>query len=80
MMESLYGDGLELLGLWVATSLVLLLVWGLLAWAVVKILSRQRSRRRWASATNNPESDHMRHTVSDDASCCARSENVAGPA
>ena len=44
MMESLYGNGLVVLGLWVSMSLVMLLIWGLLAWAVVNILSRRRFR------------------------------------
>jgi hypothetical protein len=51
MMESLYGNGLVLLGLWVSMSLVMLFIWGLLAWAVVSVLSRRRFRRTWAGAT-----------------------------
>lgn len=47
MMESLYGNGLVLLGLWLSMSLVMLFIWGLLAWAVVNILSRRRLRRTW---------------------------------
>jgi hypothetical protein len=41
MLDSIYGNGLMLLGLWVATSLVMLYLWGLLAWVVVVMLSRR---------------------------------------
>ena len=40
MLGSMYGNGLVLVGLWVATSLVVLCLWGFLAWAVVTMLSR----------------------------------------
>jgi hypothetical protein len=45
MLGSMYGNGLILIGLWVATSLVVLFLWGLLAWAVVTMLSRRGSAR-----------------------------------
>jgi hypothetical protein len=49
MIESLYDNGLVLLGIWVSMSLVMLLFWGVLAWAVVNIISRQGSGRRWGT-------------------------------
>ena len=73
MMETLYGNGLLLLGLWVSTSLVMLLIWGVLAWAVVNILSRQRFGRRWAGATNYRNSHHLHQTVGSDSGRRARS-------
>jgi hypothetical protein len=45
MLGSIYGNGLILLGLWVATSLVVLALWGLLTWAVVTLLTWRRSAR-----------------------------------
>jgi hypothetical protein len=45
MLASIYGSGLILLGLWVATSLVVLALWGLLTWAVVTLLTWRRSAR-----------------------------------
>jgi hypothetical protein len=45
MLGSMYGNGLVLVGLWVATSLVVLFLWGVLAWAVVTMLSRRGSAR-----------------------------------
>jgi hypothetical protein len=53
MMGSLYGNGLVLLGLWVATSLAMLLFWGLLSWAVVSILSRHGFERRWTGTAED---------------------------
>jgi hypothetical protein len=72
MMESLYGNGLVLLGLWVSMSLVMLFIWGLLAWAVVNILSRRRFRRTWAAASGYRNSHHFRQTVGDDSRRCSR--------
>ncbi len=43
MMETLYGNGLVLLGLWVSTSLVMLFIWGVLAWAVLKFFRGRES-------------------------------------
>jgi hypothetical protein len=73
MMDSLYGNGLLLLGLWVSTSLVMLFIWGVLAWAVVNTLSRQRFGRRWAGATEYRNSHHLHQTVGYDSGRRARS-------
>jgi hypothetical protein len=43
MLESIYENGLVLLAFWVVTSLIMLFIWGLLAWAVVSILSLRAS-------------------------------------
>jgi hypothetical protein len=67
MTGSLYDNGLAVFGLWVATGLVMLFLWGLLAWAVVSILSRQGFGRRGAGTTDYRGSRHMCHTVADDS-------------
>ena len=72
MMESLYGNGFVLLGVWVSTSLVMLFFWGLLAWAVVNVLSRQGFARRRAGASDHRHSHHLRQIVADDSGCRAR--------
>jgi hypothetical protein len=46
MMQSNFGDGLIALGLWVAMSVVTLVLGGLIAWTVVTIHGRRESRRR----------------------------------
>jgi hypothetical protein len=48
MIESIYGSGLLVLALWIATSLFVLGFWGLLAWAVVHLLSRRGGGRNSA--------------------------------
>ena len=48
MIESFYGNGLLLLGLWTATSIIMVFLWGLLAWAVVNLIARRGPRRRRA--------------------------------
>ena len=79
MMESLYGNGLVLLGLWVGMSLVMLFIWGLLAWAVVNILSRRRFRRTWAAATGYRKSHHFHQAVGDDSRrCSGQAKTVLG--
>jgi hypothetical protein len=60
MMESLYANNLVLSGLWVATSLLMLLVWGLLAWAVVSILSRRGFGRRRVDPASTRQPDETR--------------------
>ncbi len=52
MLGSMYGNGLVLVGLWVATSLVVLCLWGVLAWAVVTMLSRRGSARNEAGTAD----------------------------
>jgi hypothetical protein len=67
MIESLYGNGLVLLGIWVSMSLVMLLFWGVLAWAVLNIISRQGSGSRRAGATAYRNSHHLHQIVGDDS-------------
>jgi hypothetical protein len=67
MIESLYGNGLVLLGIWVSMSLVMLLFWGVLAWAVLNIISRKGSGSRRAGATADRNSHHLRQIVGDDS-------------
>jgi hypothetical protein len=67
MIASLYGNGLVLLGIWVSMSLVMLLFWGVLAWAVVNISSHKGAGRRWAGAAAYQNSRHLRQTVGDDS-------------
>jgi hypothetical protein len=72
MMETLYGHSLVLLGLWVSTSLVMLFFCGVLAWAVVNILSRQGLKRRWTGSTNHRNSHRVRQNVGDASRRLAR--------
>lgn len=53
MIESIYGSGLLVLGLWIATSLFVLGFWGALAWAVVHLLSRRERRGQSAIDRNH---------------------------
>lgn len=39
-----YGNGFWPVGLWILTSLAMLLVWGLVIWATVGVLGRYESR------------------------------------
>jgi hypothetical protein len=48
MMQSVFGDSLIALSLWVAMSVVTLLLGALIAWAIVTILARRENRRREA--------------------------------
>lgn len=77
MMESLGTNSLVLSGLWVATSLLMLLVWGLLAWAVVSILSRQEFGRRRAGASSSPS--HCGPEKSDDAARTRQPDQIRPP-
>jgi hypothetical protein len=45
MLGSICENGLFPLGLWVATSLVVLVLWALLTWAIVTMLTWRRSAR-----------------------------------
>ena len=78
MMESLSGNGLVLLGIWVSTSLVMLFFWGGLAWAVVNGLSRHGFGRRRSGATDYRNSNHSRQTIGNDSRRRARSRREKG--
>jgi hypothetical protein len=44
MLQSFFEDGLMALSVWVALSMVTVLLWGILAWTVVSIISRRDTR------------------------------------
>lgn len=54
MIESFYENNLVLLGFWTITSLGLLFLYGLLAWAVVSV-ARHRSGKRSGPPTATVE-------------------------
>jgi hypothetical protein len=49
MIESLVGNPFFVMALGIASSFFVLGIWGLLAWGVVRLLSRHGRGRAWAS-------------------------------
>jgi hypothetical protein len=44
MLQSFFEDGLTALSLWVALSMVTVLLWGILAWTVVSVITSRDTR------------------------------------
>jgi hypothetical protein len=62
-MIDFYGSGLFLLALWIATSLLVVLCWGLLAWGVVRLLEKHERGRNPISGPGDrsPTDDRSPH-------------------
>lgn len=46
MIGSVFGSGFLPVGLWIATSMAMLVIWGLVIWATVRLMERHESRLR----------------------------------